>query len=208
MLQLKGAGPTLTRARRTVSRLCAHRFGNFCAARAMHHLGVPTTRALSLVGTGEDVVRDMFYDGNARPEPGAVVCVAPSFTRFGNFEILAARDDIDVLRQLADHTIRTDFPHLGEPGKETYLQWFTEICERTADMIIHWMRVGFVRVMNTDNMSIWASPSTMGRTDGWKVTSRIGLRTRPMPRGAVIATGISRRSQCGILCASPTRSIR
>ena len=52
----------------------------------------------------------MFYDGNARPEPGAVVCrVAPSFTRFGNFEILAARDDIEVLRQLADHTIRTDF---------------------------------------------------------------------------------------------------
>ena len=156
MLQLKGAGPTPYS--RTADGLAVMRSSvrEFLCSEAMHHLGVPTTRALSLVGTGEDVVRDMFYDGNARPEPGAVVCrVAPSFTRFGNFEILAARDDLDVLRQLADHTIRTDFPHLGEPGKETYLQWFTEICERTADMIIHWMRVGFVHgVMNTDNMSI------------------------------------------------------
>ena len=156
MLQLKGAGPTPYS--RTADGLAVMRSSvrEFLCSEAMHHLGVPTTRALSLVGTGEDVVRDMFYDGNARPEPGAVVCrVAPSFTRFGNFEILAARDDIEVLRQLADHTIRTDFPHLGEPGKAAYLQWFTEVCERTADMIIHWMRVGFVHgVMNTDNMSI------------------------------------------------------
>ena len=60
----------------------------------MHHLGVPTTRALSLVATGEPVMRDMFYDGHPAPEPGAIVCrVAPTFLRFGNFEILAARDE-------------------------------------------------------------------------------------------------------------------
>ncbi|MHC4268070.1 MAG: protein adenylyltransferase SelO [Planctomycetota bacterium] len=123
---------------------------------AMHHLGIPTTRALSLVSTGEQVVRDMLYDGNPRPEPGAVVCrVAQSFTRFGSFEIFTARGETDVLQQLIDYTIRTDFPHLGEPSPDVYLLWFEEVCCRTAEMIVHWMRVGFVHgVMNTDNMSI------------------------------------------------------
>jgi uncharacterized protein YdiU (UPF0061 family) len=128
----------------------------FLCSEAMHHLGVPTTRALSLVATGERVVRDMFYDGNAQPEPGAVVCrVAPSFLRFGNFEILAARRDHELLETLAAHTLRAHFPHLGNPGKETYLRFFDEVCRRTFVMVEHWMRVGFVHgVMNTDNMSI------------------------------------------------------
>jgi uncharacterized protein YdiU (UPF0061 family) len=106
--------------------------------------------------TGEQVIRDMFYDGNPKPEPGAVVCrVAPSFTRFGNFQICTARGDIDLLRKLADYTIVTDFPHLGPPSAAVYLTWFEEICRRTAQMIVHWQRVGFVHgVMNTDNMSI------------------------------------------------------
>ena len=122
----------------------------------MHHLGVPTTRALSLVATGETVIRDMFYNGNPRPEPGAVVCrVAPSFTRFGNFEIFASRGELDLLRQLVDYTIRADFPELGEPSPDVYAQWLSEISRRTAVMIVHWLRVGFVHgVMNTDNMSI------------------------------------------------------
>ena len=98
----------------------------------------------------------MFYDGNPQRELGAIVCrVAPSFTRFGNFQIFAARGELDVLHQLVDHTIRYDFPHLGEPSPETYAAWFAEVCRTTADMIAHWMRVGFVHgVMNTDNMSI------------------------------------------------------
>src|SRR5690606_19359212 len=79
---------------------------------AMHYLGVPTTRALSLVGTGALVERDIVYDGNPRLEPGAVVCrVAPSFLRFGNFQIFAAREDIDTLRTLANYTLRRHFPH-------------------------------------------------------------------------------------------------
>src|SRR5699024_10406805 len=84
------------------------------------------------------------------------VCrIAPSFTRFGHFEILTAHENTTLLRQLVDYTIRTDFPHLGEPGKETYIAWFEEVCRRTLTMIVHWMRVGFVHgVMNTDNMSI------------------------------------------------------
>jgi serine/tyrosine/threonine adenylyltransferase len=156
VLQLKGAGPTPYS--RTADGLAVLRSSvrEFLCSEAMHHLGVPTTRALSLVLTGEQVLRDMFYDGNAKHEPGAVVCrVSPSFIRFGNFQILAARQEQDVLSQLVDYTIRTDFPHLGEPSRDTYLQWFDEVCRRTADMIVHWMRVGFVHgVMNTDNMSI------------------------------------------------------
>ncbi len=156
MLQLKGAGPTPYS--RTADGLAVLRSSvrEFLCSEAMFHLGVPTTRALSLTLTGEEVERDMFYDGHPKLEPGAVVCrVSPSFTRFGSFQIFAARRETDVLEQLADHTIRTDFPHLGEPSPDVYLQWFAEVCRRTADMIVHWMRVGFVHgVMNTDNMSI------------------------------------------------------
>jgi uncharacterized protein YdiU (UPF0061 family) len=155
-LQLKGAGPTPYS--RTADGLAVLRSSvrEFLCSEAMFHLGVPTTRALSLTLTGEQVERDMFYDGHPRLEPGAVVCrVAPSFTRFGSFQIFAARGETDVLKQLVDYTIRTDFPHLGEPSPAVYLQWFEAVCRLTAEMVAHWMRVGFVHgVMNTDNMSI------------------------------------------------------
>jgi uncharacterized protein YdiU (UPF0061 family) len=155
-LQLKGAGETPYS--RTADGLAVLRSSvrEFLCSEAMFHLGVPTTRALSLVTTGEQVVRDMFYDGRPQREPGAIVCrVAPSFLRFGSYEIFAARGDIDTLKTLVDFTITTEFPHLGKPSKEVYLAWFKEVTERTAEMIAHWMRVGFVHgVMNTDNMSI------------------------------------------------------
>ncbi len=155
-LQLKGAGPTPYS--RTADGLAVLRSSvrEFLCSEAMYHLGVPTTRALSLILTGESVIRDMFYNGNPKAEPGAVVCrVAPSFTRFGHFQILTARRDIPLLQKLVDYTIRTDFAHLGEPSPAIYLAWFTEVCRLTAEMIVHWQRVGFVHgVMNTDNMSI------------------------------------------------------
>lgn len=155
-LQLKGAGPTpysRTADGRAVLRSSVR---EFLCSEAMHHLGIPTTRALSLVTTSEAVMRDMFYDGNAAPEPGAVVCrVAPSFIRFGHFELPSARGDIALLRRLADFTIARDFPHLSGAGEALYGDWFAEVCERTARMVAGWMRVGFVHgVMNTDNMSI------------------------------------------------------
>ena len=156
-LQLKGAGPTPYS--RTADGLAVLRSSlrEFLCSEAMFHLGVPTTRALSLTLTGEQVVRDILYDGHPAPEPGAVVCrVAPSFTRFGHFEILAARRDAELLGQLLDFTIATDFPHLNATdAKARYLDWFDEVTQRTADMVVHWMRVGFVHgVMNTDNMSV------------------------------------------------------
>jgi uncharacterized protein YdiU (UPF0061 family) len=116
----------------------------------MHHLGVPTTRALSLVATGEGVVRDMFYDGRPEVEPGAIVCrVARSFLRFGHFELCAARGSPDLQKQLLDFTVRTYFPGLDAQA------FFVEVAQRTATLLAHWQAVGFVHgVMNTDNMSV------------------------------------------------------
>lgn len=158
-LQLKGAGQTPYSRRADGLAVLRSSVREFLCSEAMHHLGVPTTRALSLILTGEQVTRDMFYDGHPAEEPGAVVCrVAPTFTRFGSFQIFTWRNEIEQLRQLADFTIRHDFPHLEKQRNSSnsiYLRWFEEICRTTAEMIVHWMRVGFVHgVMNTDNMSI------------------------------------------------------
>ncbi len=160
-LQLKGAGRTPYSRSADGRAVLRSSIREFLCSEAMHHLGVPTTRALSLVGTGQTVVRDMFYDGHPRGEPGAIVCrMAPSFIRFGNFELPYAREDVPLLRKLADFCIRRDFmhsrgAHLRGSGEALYADWFAEVCERTALMVAHWMRVGFVHgVMNTDNMSI------------------------------------------------------
>jgi uncharacterized protein YdiU (UPF0061 family) len=155
-LQLKGAGPTPYSRTADGRAVLRSSIREFICSEAMHHLGVPTTRALSLVATGEHVVRDMFYDGHAAPEPGAVVCrVAPSFMRFGHFELPASRGDTGLLKRLVDFCIRRDFPHLDADAPNAASNWFGEICERTAVMVGHWMRVGFVHgVMNTDNMSV------------------------------------------------------
>ena len=155
-LQLKGAGATPYS--RTADGLAVLRSSirEYLCSEAMHHLGVPTTRALSLALSGDQVLRDVMYNGNPEYEKGAIVCrVAPSFLRFGNYEILASRKDFSTLKILVDYTIKHFFNHLGEPSKKTYLAFFSEVSQRTLDMIIHWQRVGFVHgVMNTDNMSI------------------------------------------------------
>jgi len=149
-LQLKGAGPTPYSRTADGRAVLRSSLREFLCSEAMHFLGVPTTRALSLVGTGEQVIRDMFYDGNPEPEPGAVVCrVAPSFLRFGNFEIHAALGEEELLRHLADHVAAHHYPGLS------HRDWFHELCRRTALLMCDWMRLGFVHgVMNTDNMSI------------------------------------------------------
>lgn len=160
-LQLKGAGPTPFS--RTADGLAVLRSSirEFMCSEAMFHLRVPTTRALSLIKTGEQVMRDMFYDGRPAYEPGAVVCrVAPSFNRFGHIELPAQRGDYVLLKQWVDYSLQIDYPDLAASAAftsdtERYVAWFHEICRRTAIMIAEWMRVGFVHgVMNTDNMSL------------------------------------------------------
>ena len=155
-IQLKGAGPTPYSRSADGRAVMRSSVREFVCSEAMHHLGVPTTRALSLVSTGDGVMRDMFYDGHPAMEPGAIVCrVAPTFLRLGNYQMLAAREEIENLQTLTDFTIKHFFPHLGAPGKEAYVAFLQEVCNLTARLMVHWMRVGFVHgVMNTDNLSV------------------------------------------------------
>ncbi|UZH55934.1 YdiU family protein [Salinimicrobium tongyeongense] len=153
-LQLKGAGPTAYSRHADGRAVLRSSVREYLMSEAMHHLGIPTTRALALVETGDKVLRDMFYNGNPEYEPGAIVTrVAPSFLRFGNYELLAAQGENDKLKRLIDWTIDRYFPHLTE--EDRILAWFGEVVDKTAFLMTEWQRVGFVHgVINTDNMSI------------------------------------------------------
>ncbi|HEY1100033.1 MAG TPA: YdiU family protein [Myxococcota bacterium] len=157
-LQLKGAGPTPYSRRADGRAVLRSSLREYVCSEAMHHLGVPTTRALSLVATGDDVVRDMLYDGHPAAEPGAVVCrVAPSFLRFGHFEMLADDGDLALLKQLFSYAVSTHFPGLSADADDpaAVVAFIAEVGRRTASLIVHWQRAGFVHgVMNTDNMSV------------------------------------------------------
>jgi uncharacterized protein YdiU (UPF0061 family) len=164
--QLKGAGPTPYSRRADGRAVLRSSVREFLCSEAMHFLGIPTTRALSLVATGDEVVRDLFYDGNPKAEPGAIVCrVSPSFLRFGNFEILTANEEIPLLKTLVHLLIEDHYPFLQTretldltcdlSSPDIYGKLLDEVSRRTAHLIAEWMRVGFVHgVMNTDNMSI------------------------------------------------------
>lgn len=155
-LQLKGAGATPYSRRADGLAVLRSSIREHLCSEAMFHLGVPTTRSLSLSLSGNEVLRDMLYDGNSAYEKGAIVCrVAPSFIRFGNFEILASRKDFVTLKKLTDYTIKYFFPEIKTTGKEAYIQFFNAVLDRTLKMVVEWQRVGFVHgVMNTDNLSI------------------------------------------------------
>ncbi len=153
-LQLKGPGKTPYSRSADGRAVLRSSVREYLMSEAMHYLGVPTTRALSLVTTGDKVMRDMFYNGNPEFEPGAIVMrVAPTFIRFGNFEVLAARREMENLTKLVDWTIEKYYPLLT--GADNIINWFKEVVAYTIAMIVEWLRVGFVHgVMNTDNMSI------------------------------------------------------
>jgi uncharacterized protein YdiU (UPF0061 family) len=155
-LQLKGAGPTPFSRHADGRAVLRSSIREFLCSEAMFHLGIPSTRALSLVGSESLAVRDMFYDGHARQESCAVVCrVSESFLRFGHFELPASRGEIDLLRQLADVAIGWHFPGIDARAESRYSQFFDAVCQSTARLLAGWMGVGFVHgVMNTDNMSI------------------------------------------------------
>jgi len=156
MLQLKGAGSTPYSRRADGLAVLRSSIREHLCSEAMFHLGIPTTRSLSLLLTGDEVLRDVMYDGNADYEKGAVVCrVAPSFIRFGSFELFSAKNDSVNLKLLADFTIMYFFPEIKETGTKKYITFFELVAKKTRQLMIHWQRVGFVHgVMNTDNMSI------------------------------------------------------
>jgi serine/tyrosine/threonine adenylyltransferase len=156
-VQLKGAGPTPYSRRGDGFAVLRSSIREYLCSEAMYFLGIPTTRALSLALTGDSVLRDVMYNGNAKNEKGAIVCrVSPSFIRFGNFEIYTARGDFNSLKLLTDYTITHFFSNLLDlPEPKRYLAFFKAVCENTLQLMVHWQRVGFVHgVMNTDNMSV------------------------------------------------------
>lgn len=120
----------------------------FLASEALYHLGIPTTRALTIVTSNQAVFRE-------QPERGAMLLrVAESHIRFGHFEHFYYRKQPEQVKQLADFVIAHHWPQWAEEN-ERYLLWFTDVVERTARLIAHWQTVGFAHgVMNTDNMSI------------------------------------------------------
>ncbi len=115
---------------------------------AMHSLGVPTTRALAVVATGEQIAREAML-------PGAVLTrVAASHIRVGTFEYAAAHDDPTLVRRLANHAIARHYPHAVH-AENPYLAFFEGVVDAQASLVARWMLVGFVHgVMNTDNMTI------------------------------------------------------
>ncbi len=116
---------------------------------AMHALGVPTTRALAAVSSGEWVMR------NGR-EPGAVFTrIAASHIRIGTFQYFALRRDGEAVKQLSDHVLARHYPHIDSAACDAYLQLFEAICRKQAELIAQWMQLGFIHgVMNTDNMTV------------------------------------------------------
>lgn len=153
--QLKGAG--LTAYSRTADGMAVLRSSirEYICSEAMHGLGVPTTRAISLAVTGDRVIRDKFYNGNALPEPGAVVCrVSPSFLRFGSIEIFVAFGEPEQARELLDYLIQYHYPSLTQAASPA-TELFEQLCAGTAYLVAKWQSLGFVHgVMNTDNMSL------------------------------------------------------
>lgn len=148
-IQLKGAGPTpFSRSGDGRSPL-GPALREYILCEAMHALGIPSTRALAVVSSGEKVVRE-------RLEPGAVFTrVAASHIRVGTFQYFALRRDQEALKTLADHVLARHFPDIDSTADDRYLQMFRAVCQRQAELIARWMLAGFIHgVMNTDNMTI------------------------------------------------------
>jgi len=151
-VQLKGSGLTPYSRMGDGRAVLRSSIREFLCSEAMHALGIPTTRALCVVGSDEEVARESL-------ETAAVVTrIAPSFIRFGHFEHFAARNQLPQLKTLADYVITRYYPACRTAstlGANPYANLLLQVTERTAVMLAHWQAVGFCHgVMNTDNMSI------------------------------------------------------
>jgi uncharacterized protein YdiU (UPF0061 family) len=147
-LQIKGAGRTAFSRFADGRAVERSTIREFLCSEAMHHLGVPTTRALAMASGEEPVIRERIE------KSATVIRMAPSFVRFGSFEIFRYRDQLDELRTLADYVIDRFYPQCRD-GEDRYARFFGAVVERTATLMALWQAVGFAHgVMNTDNFSI------------------------------------------------------
>lgn len=147
-VQLKGAGPTPFSRRGDGRAALGPVLREYLVSEAMHALGIPTTRALAAVTTGERVIRETML-------PGAVLTrVASSHIRVGTFQFFASRGDVEGVRTLADHVIARHYPHAAE-AERPYRALLDAVIRAQAELIARWLLVGFIHgVMNTDNTSV------------------------------------------------------
>ncbi len=147
-VQLKGSGPTPFSRRGDGRAAVGPVLREYVVSEAMAALGIPTTRSLAVVATGETIMRE-------QPEPGAVLTrVAESHVRVGTFQLFAGRRDEEGLRALADYVIERHFPAAAERA-HPYAAMFETVMERQAELVARWQGIGFIHgVMNTDNTSI------------------------------------------------------
>jgi uncharacterized protein YdiU (UPF0061 family) len=147
-IQLKGSGPTPFSRRGDGRAALGPVLREYIISEAMAALGIPTTRSLAAVATGEQIARETLL-------PGAVLTrVASSHIRVGTFQFFAARGDVEALKLLADHVIERHYPEARET-EQPYRRLFEGVIERQAALVVQWLGVGFIHgVMNTDNVSI------------------------------------------------------
>ncbi|MDQ9092556.1 YdiU family protein [Pseudoalteromonas haloplanktis] len=145
-IQLKGSGATPFSRGGDGRCAIGPAVREYIMSEAMHALGVPTTRCLAVVASGETVYRQP-------PQPGAIVTrVASSHIRVGSFQYLATQGDVAGLRALADLAIERHYPEITTSGAERYLAFLAKVVEKQIALVVSWMRVGFIHgVMNTDN---------------------------------------------------------
>ncbi|XP_062297595.1 protein adenylyltransferase SelO-like [Scomber scombrus] len=155
-LQLKGSGKTPYSRSGDGRAVIRSSVREFLCSEAMHSLGVPTSRAASLIVSEEPVFRDQFYNGNVKTERGAVVLrLAKSWFRIGSLEVLSQSGEIDLLRKLLNFVIDEHFPSINSNDPDKYLVLYTTVVNETAHLIAQWMSVGFTHgVCNTDNFSL------------------------------------------------------
>ncbi len=147
-IQLKGSGRTMYSRNGDGRAAVGPMVREYIISEAMHYLGIPTTRSLAVVGTGEKVYRGSVLDG------AVLTRTADSHIRVGTFEFAAMQGNKGLIKILADYTINRHYPELKDE-KNPYLEFFKKTAKRQACLINDWMRVGFIHgVMNTDNMSI------------------------------------------------------
>ena len=147
-IQLKGSGPTLYSRNGDGRSALGPVLREYLLSEAMEKLGVPTTRALAAVTSGEDVIRETTLPG------GVFTRVASSFIRVGSFQYFAAHDDVPAIKKLADYVIDAHYPDAREKDNP-YLAFLEAVVEGQASLIAKWMQLGFIHgVMNTDNMSV------------------------------------------------------
>ena len=147
-LHLKGSGKTTFSRGGDGKAAIAPMMREHIVSEAMHALGIPTTRSLAIVATGEQIARETWL-------PGAVLCrIAASHLRVGTFQYAAHHEDPTLVQRLADYAIARHYPHLVD-HQDRYLEFFKAVASRQASLIAQWMQVGFIHgVMNTDNMTI------------------------------------------------------